>query len=228
MALLFLYIPNRLFHRPGRFIRPFTGQGIKNIGYGGDAANKGDIYPGQAEGIPHSVPSFMMSQRDGSGNLQQFGLGRSQYFSADGTMGFHDGPLSRIEFARFKKNLIGNPDFSDIVHGRGQFNQVSIKRILSQCRGDNPAIPTHSEHMGSRLIVLEFGGAAQAADYLLFGFGDFLCPLCHQKFQELGLIMEIQLDSDPGADFKSLRFIFDIVQTGNEDYGDIFSGIDTL
>ena len=57
----------------------------------------------------------------------------------------------------------------------------------------------HAHHMVAGFVVLEFGGAAQAADDLLAGGNQFSRPLFHHALELPGLVVEGQMGAPAHA-----------------------------
>ncbi len=99
----------------GLSVGSLGGQGVENVGNRRDSSFKGNFGSAETSGIAASIPFFVMGERDRLTCPDNVTVGFGQNARPDHGVPFHDDPFLGIEPAGFQKDVVGHPDFADIM-----------------------------------------------------------------------------------------------------------------
>ena len=164
----------------------------------------------------------MVGESDVAGQRQHAVLVVADDVGADLRVALHDLPFVRIEWAGFLEHAVGDADLADVVHGRGVQQVVGLRFRHAGGQAQDAREMAHADHVQARLVVLVFGGQAEALDDFQARRAQFFHAherqvRAHARAHDrradgLGDVVD-------GARFEALDFVVAVVQRGDEDDG---------
>ena len=165
-----------LFVAKGRFIDPFGGQRVVDVGKAGDSAGQRNRLADQAVGIAAAVVAFVVGPGDVAGHAEELGLRvgedrRIERHAAGGRVLLHHLELFLGQRAGFQEDPVGDAHLADVVQRSGQVDQVDEIGVdlipelflVRKVFGDNPAVFPHP--LDVRAGTGELDNSAYLANY---------------------------------------------------------------
>jgi hypothetical protein len=164
--------PDRPHHVHGRPVHPVAGEGVEDIGHGGDPTLDADLLAPQAVGIAGTVPPFVVGQRDRGRQPDDLGVGIGQQPVAQLRMALDPPPLVVGQRAGLQQHVVGHTDLADVVEHAGQTDGLGRPHRHVPLAREVGGVAAHALDVGAGLLVAQVHRRRQTADRLLLGGQD--------------------------------------------------------
>lgn len=126
-----------LFVAEGGLVASSRGECVEHVSHGGDAPLDGNVLRGESAGVAGTVPFLVMGMRDAFGCSHQFVVGTLKDSGAGGSVRLHDHSLIGREASGLVQDLVGDSEFSDVVHGAGaEHEEGEVLGVAESARED--------------------------------------------------------------------------------------------